>query len=155
MSDAREFDHGDVVPNAPAETEADRAARRAAECTALKEPVPRRRMQNLTSNAQALLDLDKDGALVPHGIGGHARTIITEFIVENARLTARIEELEKALKPFAVIMEEARRCHPSFDRNPDECVLEVFYGDDPTSFAYIKFGDLRFARSTLEAGSTK
>lgn len=54
-------------------------------------------MRNVPANAQALLDLDKDGALVPHGIGGHARTIITEFISEHGRLTARIAELEKAL----------------------------------------------------------
>lgn len=59
-------------------------------------------MRNVPANAQALLDLDKDGALVPHGIGGHARTIITEFISEHGRLTARIAELEQRLKPFAV-----------------------------------------------------
>lgn len=54
-------------------------------------------MRDVPDNAQALLDLDKDGALVPHGIGGHARSIITEFIAEHGRLTARIAELEKAL----------------------------------------------------------
>ena len=39
----------------------------------------------LILSAKALLDLDKKGALVPHGIGGHARGIISAFI---ARLPA-------------------------------------------------------------------
>ena len=34
----------------------------------------------LIKSAQALLDLDAAGALVPHGIGGHARVIIAAFI---------------------------------------------------------------------------
>ena len=38
----------------------------------------------LIRNAQALLNLDADGALVPHGIGGHARTIIQAFIDQEA-----------------------------------------------------------------------
>lgn len=38
----------------------------------------------LLSSARSLLDLDKSGALVPHGIGGHARGIIEAFIVRMA-----------------------------------------------------------------------
>ena len=34
----------------------------------------------LIASAEALLDLDARGALVPHGIGGHARTIIEGFL---------------------------------------------------------------------------
>ncbi len=34
----------------------------------------------LMGSAQALLDMDASGSLVPHGIGGHARSIIEEFI---------------------------------------------------------------------------
>lgn len=34
----------------------------------------------LIGSAQALLTLDAEGLLVPHGIGGHARSIIQEFI---------------------------------------------------------------------------
>lgn len=34
----------------------------------------------LITSAKALLELDAAGALVPHGIGGHARTIIGAFI---------------------------------------------------------------------------
>lgn len=34
----------------------------------------------LIKSAQALLDLDASGALVPHGIGSHARTLIEAFI---------------------------------------------------------------------------
>lgn len=32
------------------------------------------------ASAEALLDLDAKGALVPHGIGGHARTLLEEAI---------------------------------------------------------------------------
>lgn len=39
---------------------------------------------SFVSNAQALLDLDKDGALVPHGIGGHARSLLEYAIVALA-----------------------------------------------------------------------
>ena len=62
-------------------------------------------MRNVADNAQALLDLDKDGALVPHGIGGHARTIITEFIAEHVGLTARIAALEKAQQDSSSALE--------------------------------------------------
>lgn len=34
----------------------------------------------LLASAKALLDLDADGALVPHGIGGHARNVIEGFL---------------------------------------------------------------------------
>lgn len=39
---------------------------------------------SLIRSAQALLNLDANGALVPHGIGGHARTIIQAFINQEA-----------------------------------------------------------------------
>lgn len=35
----------------------------------------------LIEAASALLRLDADGALRPHGIGGHARTIIKSFML--------------------------------------------------------------------------
>jgi len=41
----------------------------------------------LMGSAQALLDLDAKGSLVPHGIGGHARSIIQAFIDAHAALT--------------------------------------------------------------------
>ena len=34
----------------------------------------------LLGSAEALLKLDRDGVLVPHGIGGHAGRIISEFL---------------------------------------------------------------------------
>lgn len=34
----------------------------------------------LMGSARALVELDKAGKLSPHGIGGHARSIICEFI---------------------------------------------------------------------------
>lgn len=39
---------------------------------------------SLIRSAQALLNLDAAGALAPHGIGGHARTIIQAFINQEA-----------------------------------------------------------------------
>lgn len=36
---------------------------------------------DLIEAARALLDLDKAGALAPHGIGSHARTIIKSFML--------------------------------------------------------------------------
>jgi hypothetical protein len=34
----------------------------------------------LIASAKALLELDAAGAMYPHGIGGHARTIIEAFV---------------------------------------------------------------------------
>ena len=36
---------------------------------------------SLISNATALLEMDAEGCLVPHGIGGHARGLLQAFIV--------------------------------------------------------------------------
>lgn len=49
----------------------------------------------LIASAQALLDLDARGALVPHGIGGHARTIIEGFLAlhEPAASLAMIADI--------------------------------------------------------------
>ena len=56
-----------------------------AEGVELKPVMP---MDNLMASAEAILHLDAKGALAPHGIGGHARTIIEAFIQhELARRT--------------------------------------------------------------------
>ncbi|MCA7976776.1 hypothetical protein LGM57_10635 [Burkholderia cepacia] len=47
----------------------------------------------LVSNIKALLELDADGALVPHGVGGHARTMLSAAAV---RLAARPVEQHEA-----------------------------------------------------------
>lgn len=47
--------------------------------------------EKLIANARALLSIDASGALVPHGIGGHARTIIAELV---AALSAALPLLE-------------------------------------------------------------
>ena len=50
---------------------------------------------NLISLIDALLDLDEKGALVPHGIGGHARTLLQRCKEElNTRPAAPVEGLE-------------------------------------------------------------
>lgn len=57
----------------------------------------------LIRNAKALLDLDADGALFPHGIGGHARGIIEAFV---ARFAAQSADAVDA-KPSAAQPDEA------------------------------------------------
>lgn len=59
----------------------------------MSEIVERPFKGDLVECARALLSLDADGALVPHGIGGHARSIIGASIFEITRLSA---ELDKA-----------------------------------------------------------
>lgn len=44
--------------------------------------------KDLLSSSKALLDLDADGALVPHGLGGHGRTCLTWCVDEIERLRA-------------------------------------------------------------------
>lgn len=39
---------------------------------------------HLILSTQALLDLDAAGALTPHGIGGHARTLLTSYMIRLA-----------------------------------------------------------------------
>ncbi|QWK79144.1 hypothetical protein [Ochrobactrum sp. BTU1] len=52
-------------------------------------------MSNLISLIDALLDLDAKGALVPHGIGGHARTLFQRCKEElNTRPAEPVEGLE-------------------------------------------------------------
>lgn len=45
----------------------------------------------------ALLDLDADGALVPHGIGGHARTLLTDAATLIETQAERNRELDREL----------------------------------------------------------
>lgn len=44
--------------------------------------------QDLLESSKALLALDADGALVPHGLGGHGRTCLTWCVEEIERLRA-------------------------------------------------------------------
>src|SRR4051812_32002659 len=54
----------------------------------------------LLDSIDALLALDAKGALVPHGIGGHARTLLQSAYVRLRALssTEGVEEIERALK---------------------------------------------------------
>lgn len=54
--------------------------------------------EQLTASAQALLDLDARGALHPHGIGGHARSIIEGFLALAALPPPRGELVERLRK---------------------------------------------------------
>lgn len=64
------------------------------------------------SSAQALLDLDADGALVPHGIGGHARKLLTHAI---ALLTATPSPAPA--QEVATLSLSAEDVHAAFAKN--------------------------------------
>ena len=65
---------------------------------------------------------------------------------EFSRLTERIEELEKALKPFADGLAYIDQMGDAMRQEYLSCIsCTGQFGE----------ADLRFARSTLEAGSTK
>ena len=74
----------------------------------------------LLASAQALLDLDASNSLVPHGIGGHARGIIQEFIdAHKSALQAPrsdtsavelVRELVRASMLVLIEMRPACRC---------------------------------------------
>lgn len=55
----------------------------------------------LIKATEALLALDAKGALVPHGIGGHARTLLTEALSHIAAQDRRIEEMRRALEDIS------------------------------------------------------
>lgn len=52
-------------------------------------------LDGLLGSAKALLSLDKDGSLVPHGIGGHARKIIESFIKIHDRRPKTVKKRSK------------------------------------------------------------
>jgi hypothetical protein len=59
-------------------------------------------LDQLIASGEALLDLDAKGALVPHGIGGHAREIIEGFIkLERRSVTTQASEGEAEQQPVA------------------------------------------------------
>ena len=49
----------------------------------------------LQEQIRALLDLDQKGALTPHGIGGHARTLLSRA---DAALTALDREIREGIR---------------------------------------------------------
>ena len=56
-------------------------------------------MSDLLASSKALLELDKDGALVPHGLGGHGRTCLEWCVAEIERLRARLKRIENVSAP--------------------------------------------------------
>jgi hypothetical protein len=54
----------------------------------------------LVSAIEALLDLDSKGVLVPHGVGGHARTMLASAAVRLARQPAAIDSQEAVTGRF-------------------------------------------------------
>lgn len=50
-------------------------------------------MPDLLESSKALLDLDKAGALVPHGLGGHGRACLEWCVNEIDRLRTVITRL--------------------------------------------------------------
>jgi hypothetical protein len=71
---------------------------------------------NRLASIQALLDLDAAKALVPHGIGGHARTLLEWALTEVPPLcativeqAARIKELEALVTKYEAPYEAIRK----------------------------------------------
>jgi hypothetical protein len=59
-------------------------------------------------SCKALLELDAAGALVPHGIGGHARNCLTWAVDEIGRLQAALDVARTALLKIERQSEESR-----------------------------------------------
>lgn len=58
-------------------------------------------MSDLLASSKALLDLDADGALVPHGLGGHGRSCLTWCVDEIERLRAALAAEREACARIA------------------------------------------------------
>lgn len=58
-------------------------------------------MSDLLASSKALLALDADGALVPHGLGGHGRTCLEWCVAEIERLRTRVDRLSGSLALIA------------------------------------------------------
>ena len=50
-------------------------------------------MSDLLQSSKALLDLDAENALVPHGLGGHGRKCLEWCVMEIERLRLENEEV--------------------------------------------------------------
>lgn len=55
------------------------------------QPAPAQDVAWLVASAKALLDLDEQGALTPHGIGGLARDVITGFIAAHDKQSGEVK----------------------------------------------------------------
>lgn len=78
----------DVLEDAALKIE---ALERESKTSATLAPVSAGDLDALVANAQALLDIDASGAMVPHGIGGLARGVITDLLKGVAALRATAE----------------------------------------------------------------
>lgn len=103
--------------------------------------------ETLISSAKSLLALDAKGALSPHGIGGHARGIISAFIARmnvEQQPAQDVAGLESALK--SMVSGYMRLLQSGYDRITDlggDCdPVDVMERDDTY---------LREARATLAA----
>ena len=63
----------------------------------------------LLASARALLDLDAQNALAPHGIGGHARDIIQQFINVHRHVERLYNERPSEREASVLAMEALRR----------------------------------------------
>ena len=86
---------------------------------------------HLVSSIEALLSLDADGALVPHGIGGHARDLLS---AAAARLTSPMTNAHEdpafqGNRGRAGINHTGQHCSPSENFRPQlssrECLAQL------------------------------
>jgi hypothetical protein len=52
----------------------------------------------LIDSIKSLIELDMENALVPHGIGGHARNLLSSSAIRLEQLRQRVAELEAEVK---------------------------------------------------------
>jgi hypothetical protein len=68
-------------------------------------------MSDLLESSKALLRLDADNALVPHGLGGHGRGCLSWCVDEVERLRAELADcMEHALMIGAAVASEREAC---------------------------------------------
>lgn len=63
----------------------------------------------LIDSIKSLIELDMENALVPHGIGGHARNLLSSSAIRLEQLRQRVAELESLLKEAYADADEVLR----------------------------------------------
>jgi len=84
---------------------------------------------NLLRSIEALIALDRKGVLVPHGIGGHARELLSSAAVRLAAAEAREEALKGIFRVMASqsLSEQARKQYEEDFGDDDEPDFEGAY----------------------------
>jgi hypothetical protein len=92
-------------------------------------------MSDLLAQSKALLELDADGALVPHGLGGHGRKCLTWCVSEVERLramnerpqlrTAQLGDALTMLLHMLSVIQAGGKISPEDESCLDDLILEI------------------------------